>query len=70
MSAISALSSSAGWVWRVAIGGEGRGVLGMSEGSRDALGRYTGNGKGEGPSKPFVMRGWHRLLIHFTHQLL
>jgi len=70
MSAISVLSSSAGWVWWVAIGGEGRGVLGMSEGSRDALGRYTGNGKGEGLSNQFVMRGWHRLLIHFTHQLL
>lgn len=37
MSAISALSSSVGWVWRVAIGGEGRVVLGMSERSRDAL---------------------------------
>lgn len=37
MSAISALSSSAGWVWRVEIGGEGRGVLGMLKGSRDAL---------------------------------
>lgn len=45
MSAISALSSSADWVWRVAIGGEGRGVLEMLERSRDALGRYTGNGK-------------------------
>jgi len=57
----------AGSDWRR---GEGRGVLEMLERSHDALGRYTGNGKGEGPIKPFVMRGWHRLLIHFTLQLL